>query len=613
MRVPSRHLFTFVLAMLLANTVSASAQTLGVFRWQMQPFCNVVSLTVTQQGGIYTLDGTDDQCGVAPAAATGEAFLRAGGEVGLGFTVIASPGGSPVHVDATVSLTGLSGTWRDSSGRQGGFAFTPGAGSGGSPRPVTGLGRGAVDSAQVQLRVIGTCPGQAVSAVHADGTVTCSAGGVGDITSVAAGPGLSGGGTSGDVTLALNPAVTQLRVFGTCPAGQAVRVIDQDGSVTCSAAGSGDITSVFAGLGLTGGGLTGDVGLAVDFGGSGSAVTAARSDHNHQAPGVDNTAVGPFTLVSLTTGQRNSAFGRAALFSVTTGNGNTAAGFQALNSVSTGNENTAIGERALLGLATGSANTAVGHAALNLESSGTDNVAVGWGAMGWHTSGGGNTALGRAALGSLPTGGLNTAVGYGALINLTTGSSNTAIGQGAGANVTTGGNNLYIANEGVGAESDTIRIGSGLFGHTKMFLAATRGVQTGTNDAAFVMIDSNGQLGTISSSRRTKDHIDDLGDISRAIFDLRPVRFTYKQPFADGSTPIQYGLIAEEVAEVLPELVAYGNDGEPETVKYHVLPTLLLAEVQRLDRERAAQAREIAELRALLERLRQQLATRPGR
>jgi hypothetical protein len=218
-----------------------------------------------------------------------------------------------------------------------------------------------------------------------------------------------------------------------------------------------------------------------------------------------------------------------------------------------------------------------------------------------------NTAVGDSALFNLPTGGFNTAVGQGALAALTTGSANTAIGQGAGANVTTGGGNLYLANEGVDGENSTIRVGSGL-GHTRLFLAATRGVQTGINNAAFVMIDSNGQLGTVSSSRRTKDHIEDLGAVSRAIFDLRPVRFTYRQPYTDGSTPVQYGLIAEEVAEVLPELVAYGNDGEPETVKYHVLPTLLLAEVQRLERERAAQARELAEIRALVREL---LATRP--
>jgi hypothetical protein len=106
--------------------------------------------------------------------------------------------------------------------------------------------------------------------------------------------------------------------------------------------------------------------------------------------------------------------------------------------------------------------------------------------------------------------------------------------------------------------------------------------------------------------------------VSRKVLDLRPVQFTYKAPFADGSTPLQYGLIAEEVEAVLPALVAYGRNGRPETVKYHVLPTLLLAELQRLERERAkadaervqlatqiaTQAQAIGELRALVERLR---------
>lgn len=105
-------------------------------------------------------------------------------------------------------------------------------------------------------------------------------------------------------------------------------------------------------------------------------------------------------------------------------------------------------------------------------------------------------------------------------------------------------------------------------------------------------------------SRRTKDDIADLGYTSRAILKLRPVQFTYRQPFADGSRPVQYGLIAEEVAEIMPELVARSRNGDIETVKYHVLPTLLLAEVQRLERARAGAESERDELRSRVETLR---------
>src|SRR5690606_20560819 len=114
-----------------------------------------------------------------------------------------------------------------------------------------------------------------------------------------------------------------------------------------------------------------------------------------------------------------------------------------------------------------------------------------------------------------------------------------------------------------------------------------RGVTTGVNNAVPVVIDSAGQLGTVSSSRRTKFDIANLdAPVTEALHQLRPVQFRYRQAFADGSTPLQYGLIAEEVNEVLPALVALGEDGTPETVKYHVLPSLLLADVQRLARER---------------------------
>ena len=121
-----------------------AAQVIGTFRWQLLPHCNVVSLTVTQQGAQYLLDGTDDQCGAGAAAVRGLGFLNPNGTVGFGFTILTTPGGLPVHVDATLNLPSLGGTWRDSDGRTGPILYLVGAPAAGAPRPAASGAAGPI-------------------------------------------------------------------------------------------------------------------------------------------------------------------------------------------------------------------------------------------------------------------------------------------------------------------------------------------------------------------------------------------------------------------------------------------------------------------------------------
>jgi hypothetical protein len=264
---------------------------------------------------------------------------------------------------------------------------------------------------------------------------------------------------------------------------------------------------------------------------------------------------------------------------------NTASGLHALSVNTEGNENTATGVYALYSNTTGSNNSASGQSALYSNTTGSHNA-----------------ALGYSALFKNRTGIRNSAVGNNALLNNTTGRYNTAIGFGAGQRVTTGSDNIAIANPGVTGDSQTMRLGKqgspGTVGSgiTRTFVAGINGVTTGLAGSA-VMVDANGQLGTISSSRRYKEDIQPMGSVSEALFELRPVTFRYKQPREDGSKPLQYGLVAEEVAEAFPELVIYGEDGRPETVSYHLLATILLNEYQR-DHQVLLEERRLAQLQS---------------
>jgi len=227
-------------------------------------------------------------------------------------------------------------------------------------------------------------------------------------------------------------------------------------------------------------------------------------------------------------------------------------------------------------------NTALGSGAMassNFNTPGDLNTAVGLQAMYSNTVGGYNTAVGSLALYANTNGFGNTAIGSTALQN-TTGQGNIAIGNLAGSSLTTGNSNIMIGNQGTLSDDSTIRIGTY---QTSAYMAGILG--NTLTSAANVVINANGQLGVQSapSARRYKEAIQDMGDASSGLLRLRPVTFHYKKPNADGSKPLEYGLIAEEVDAVYPELVVRGPDGQVETVQYSKLPTMLLNELQKQD------------------------------
>jgi hypothetical protein len=314
--------------------------------------------------------------------------------------------------------------------------------------------------------------------------------------------------------------------------------------------------------------------------------------------GSSNTAVGYRAMADAGGGSTNTAVGLRAL-EVNQTNGNTAVGNTALALTTTGNSNSGFGNQALLNNTSGTNNVAMGAAALLNNGVGTHNTAIGSSALASNTSGDTNVAVGSSALLNT-TGDENTGVGYTALHNHTTGTDNLALGFQAGLSSTTGSHNIYLLNNGVAAESNTVRIGDG--NQTRTFIAGINGATTG-GAAVSVVIDADGQLGTISSSRRFKTDIRDMGDVSDRLMQLRPVSFRYKQAFAGGTMPTQYGLIAEEVAEVFPDLVVRDANGEAQTVQYYKVDAMLLNEVQKQHRQIEAQRMEIERLVDRLENL----------
>jgi hypothetical protein len=322
----------------------------------------------------------------------------------------------------------------------------------------------------------------------------------------------------------------------------------------------------------------------------GGAPSWGAPPNNDNSDAAGNTAGGTGALQN-TTGFDNNADGAFALSSDTTGNFNTAAGAFALFGNTIGNFNTANGVDALLSNTTGFENTAAGAFALLSNTIGNFNTANGVDALFGNTMGSSNTAVGFFALLSNTIGNNNIAVGVNALLSNTIGNNNIAVGVGAGGPLTSGSNNIYLGNNGATAtESNIMRLGGG---QTQTFIAGIFGQNVGTSTAVF--INSTGQLGTVQSSARYKRDIHAIGAPNQGLFQLRPVSFRYKQ---DTTAQKHYGLIAEEVAKVYPELVVRGRDGAIETVQYHELIPLLLNEVQHQHQELGAQARQLAELKA---------------
>jgi Chaperone of endosialidase len=350
---------------------------------------------------------------------------------------------------------------------------------------------------------------------------------------------------------------------------------------------------------------------------------------------VDNTAAGYAALYLNTTGSFNTAFGDFALENNTISNGNTGLGYVALNLNTTGSSNTAVGSGALQSNTEGSSNTAVGNTALSSNTTGIDNTASGFQALYSNTTGTFNTAVGTTALFANTTGANNTAFGYQALVsnasgkgnaaqgvnalysnttgirNLgigsnalytnSTGSYNIALGFDAGYNVVNGSNNIEIGAMGTAGDNGSIQIGA----QGTQTSATIAGIYGTTITGSAVYVTPTGQLGVLASSERFKTDVEAMGAASEKLARLRPVTFKLK---TDAKGTMQYGLIAEEVAKVYPELVIRGTDGRIDGVRYEELAPMLLNMVQRQQAKLAAQEERSVSLAKQMQDIQRRLA-----
>jgi hypothetical protein len=352
---------------------------------------------------------------------------------------------------------------------------------------------------------------------------------------------------------------------------------------------------------------------ALQFNTTGAANTATGAGAlRENVTGTYDTAVGSLALYSTTTGSNNVAVGAGAMFSNTTGAYNVAVGSYTLSRNTTGNNNTASGTYALLLNSTGRANTATGRNALYSNATGSFNDASGYYALLHNTTGTDNVAGGPYALRANTTGSANTASGNSALEFNTTGNGNTAIGSVAGIGLTTGSYNTYVGYNvsGTAAENYVTRIGVNIHDPNVAGTPTTyvAGIYNTPLSGNTVVVTSTGQLGVAAvSSERFKTDIAAMGVNTEKLEQLRPVTFKLK---TDTSGTVQYGLIAEEVARVYPELVIRDQNGRIDGVRYDELAPMLLNEMQKehehslmQDATIAAQAKVIEDLKTQMSEL----------
>jgi len=385
------------------------------------------------------------------------------------------------------------------------------------------------------------------------------------VTSLLAGTGVSVSSPTGDVTVGIangGVGLAQHSAAGSA-AGQA---LVSTGSAV--AWGSPTNATNFTGP------LTGEVSGSQASTVVGNAVSANTPNAIVRRNGSGSFSAGSLTLSGNINLNNGTIFQSGQTLLQTPGTSNTFLGTSSGNSTLTGSFNTAVGDFSFANVTSGNVNVAIGAGTLAQNTSGNQNTGLGTDSLNANSVGNANTAVGNEAL-TLATGSNNTAVGNSSGEALTTGNDNVFLGNLSGSNVTTGGNDILIGHAGVSTESNTTRIGTT---QTKAFVAGIRGVTTGAADGLPVLVDSNGQLGTVSSSITTKRDISDIDGEDSALMKLRPVSFLYRN---DTVGIRQYGLIAEEVAKVMPELVQFSPDGQAQTVRYHFLPPLILSEVQK--------------------------------